>query len=116
VLVHEMPHTLAALTEGRLSEWRATLLVRETACLSREDRARVDEELVADPARLAGLGDRRVAAEARRLAYRLDPSAALARARKAETERRVTCRPAPDTMAYSTALLPVRDAVAVRPR
>jgi Domain of unknown function (DUF222)/HNH endonuclease len=113
-LVHEMPHTLAALAEGRLSEWRATLLVRETACLSREDRARVDAELVADQAMLAGLGDRRVAAEARRLAYRLDPSAALAKARKAEGDRRVTCRPAPDTMAYSTALLPVRDAVAVQ--
>jgi hypothetical protein len=41
-LTREMPHTLAALTAGRLSEWRATLLVRETACLSREDRARVD--------------------------------------------------------------------------
>jgi len=113
-LVHEMPHTLAALADGRLSEWRATLLVRETACLTREDRTRVDEELVSDPALLAGLGDRRVAAEARRLAYRLDPSAALARARKAEGDRRVTCRPAPDTMAYSTALLPVRDAVAVQ--
>ncbi|MBF4994971.1 HNH endonuclease, partial [Arthrobacter gandavensis] len=32
-LVHEMPHTLAALASGVLSEWRATLLVRETACL-----------------------------------------------------------------------------------
>src|SRR5688572_23589966 len=30
VLTQEMPHTLAALTAGRLSEWRATLLVRET--------------------------------------------------------------------------------------
>ena len=111
-LVHEMPHTLAALSTGRLSEWRATLLVRETACLTREDRSRVDAELVADPARLDGLGDRRVAAEARRIAYRLDPAAALARARKAETERRVTLRPAPDTMTYLTALLPVRDGVA----
>ena len=32
-LVHEMPHTLAALSSGALSEWRATLLVRESACL-----------------------------------------------------------------------------------
>lgn len=30
-LVHEMPHTLAALTRGEISEWRATLVVRETA-------------------------------------------------------------------------------------
>jgi len=28
-LVHEMPHTLAALESGALSEWRATLIARE---------------------------------------------------------------------------------------
>ena len=31
-LVEEMPHTLAALECGALSEWRATLIVRESAC------------------------------------------------------------------------------------
>src|SRR5436190_14768778 len=51
-LTGEMPHTLAALTCGRLSEWRATLLVRETACLSVEDRRTVDRELCADPGTL----------------------------------------------------------------
>ena len=34
-LVFEMPHTLAALECGALSEWRATLIVRESACLDR---------------------------------------------------------------------------------
>lgn len=111
-LVHEMPHTLAALTAGWLSEWRATLLVRETACLSREDRGRVDAELLADPAVLTGLGDRSVAGAARRVAYRLDPHAALARSRKAEQDRRVTLRPAPDTMANLGGLLPVAQGVA----
>ena len=42
-LVTEMPHTLAALETGQLNEWRATLLVRETACLTAADRAAVDE-------------------------------------------------------------------------
>ena len=111
-LVHEMPHTHAALTSGRLSEWRATLLVRETACLSRADRATVDERLAGDPARLEGLGDRALASQARKLAYRLDPHAALARARKAESDRTVTLRPAPDTMSYLTGLLPVAQGVA----
>ena len=111
-LVHEMPHTHAALATGRLSEWRATLLVRETACLSREDRVTVDERLAGDLARLEGLGDRALVSEARRLAYRLDPHAALARARKAESERGVTLRPAPDTMSYLTGLLPVAQGVA----
>ena len=111
-LVTEMPHTLAALSEGSLSEWRATLLVRETACLSREDRGRVDAELCADPATLAGLGDRAVADAARRAAYRLDPQAAVARANRAESERGVTLRPAPETMSYLTGLLPVPQGVA----
>ncbi len=111
-LVHEMPHTMRALSTGRLSEWRATLLVRETSCLSRQDRGRVDSLLAAAPERLEGWGDKRLVAEARKLAYRLDPEAAVRRARKAAAERRVTCRPAPDTMAYLTALLPVADAVA----
>ena len=30
----EMPNVLAALRSGVISEWRATLIVRETACLS----------------------------------------------------------------------------------
>lgn len=111
-LVHEMPHALAALAAGRLSEWRATVLVRETACLSRVDRAAVDAALCADPATLDGAGDGTVIAKARALAARLDPQAVTARARKAETERRVTLRPAPDTMANLSAFLPVADGVA----
>ena len=52
------------------------------------------------------------AAEARRLAYAADPAASLARAVKARKDRRVGCRPAPDTMAWLSALLPVEQAVA----
>jgi hypothetical protein len=35
-----MPHTLAALGHGAISEWRATLLARETLFLSCEHRER----------------------------------------------------------------------------
>lgn len=112
-LVHEMPHTLAALACGALSEWRATLIVRESACLDIEDRRALDAELCADPASLAGMGDARVAAAAKAVAYRLDPHAAVERAAKAEQERTVTIRPAPDTMTYLTALLPVAQGVSV---
>src|SRR5690606_33668453 len=38
VLTAEMPHPLAAMRAGRLSEWRATIIARETACLTIEDR------------------------------------------------------------------------------
>lgn len=112
-LVEEMPHTLAALECGALSEWRATLIVRESACLSVEDRRRLDAELCADPARLAGWGDRRVVAEAKTIVTRLDIEAVVARSAKAAKDRCVTIRPAPDTMTYVTVLLPVVAGVAV---
>lgn len=112
-LVHEMPHTLAALESGMLSEWRATLIVRETACLDVEDRRSLDAELCADAGRLNGLGDARVAAAAKAIAYRLDPHAVVERAARAENDRTVTIRPAPDTMTYLTALLPVAQGVSV---
>lgn len=111
-LVREMPHTLTALEQGRLSEWRATILVRETAVLSREDRAVVDAELCRDPRVLDGLGDRAVAAAAAKVAYRLDPHAVTARASRAAQDRGVSLRPAPDVMSRLSALFPVTDGVA----
>ena len=112
-LVFEMPHTLAALATGVLTEWRATLIVRESACLTVEDRRVLDAELCGAPDALAGLGDARIAAEAKKIAYRLDPYAVVERARKAEAERYVTIRPAPDTMTYVSALLPMPQGVSV---
>lgn len=112
-LVHEMPHTLAALEAGALSEWRATIVVRESACLEVADRRRLDSELCGDVAALEGVGDARLAAAAKAIAYRLDPHAVVDRCAKAESERRVTIRPAPDTMTYLTALLPVAQGVSV---
>ena len=109
-LVRDLPMTHAALTRGDISEWRATLVVRETACLSRADRHRVDAEIASE---LSAAGDRRLADLARKVAQRLDPGAALRRARRAVADRRVTVRPAPDTMSNVTALLPVAHGVAV---
>ncbi|EID79512.1 hypothetical protein W59_13926 [Rhodococcus opacus RKJ300 = JCM 13270] len=113
-LVHEMPHTLAMLRTGRLNEWRATLLVRETACLSAADRGIVDRRLCSDPAILDGVGDRGLIARAKALAVELDAAAVVARHRKAVSERRVTTRPAPDSMAYLSALMPVERAVCLQ--
>jgi hypothetical protein len=112
-LVYEMPHTLAALEAGRLSEWRATLIVRESACLEVDDRRTLDAELCADGSNLEGMGDARIAAAARAIAYRLNARAVVDRAAKADSERTVTIRPAPDTMTWVTALLPVAQGVAV---
>jgi hypothetical protein len=112
-LVHEMPHTLAALECGALSEWRSTLIVRESACLSVEDRQVLDAELCADVSKLEGMGDARTVAAAKEIACRLDAQAVVDRAAKAEADRTVTIRPAPDCMTYVTALLPVAQGVGV---
>ncbi len=75
-LVNEMPNTFAALERGRLSEFRASIVVKETA------------------------------------AYRIDPEVVTERAAYAVNERCVSIRPAPDTMAWLSALLPVAQGVA----
>ncbi|MGH3508763.1 MAG: DUF222 domain-containing protein [Nocardioidaceae bacterium] len=111
-LVTELPHTMTALSAGAISEWRATLIARETGCLSAADRTAVDAALASRPGGLEALGDRETEAAARALAYRLDPHAAVARTAKAHTERRVSLRPAPDTMSILTGLLPVAQGVA----
>jgi hypothetical protein len=93
----EMPHTLEALRAGELSAWRATLLVRETACLSAADRCAVDEQLAPDTGRLSSDGNRALVAVARQGAYRLAPRSLVNRARRAAADRYVSLRPAPDT-------------------
>lgn len=110
-LVHEMPCTLAALEAGVLSEWRATIIVRESACLTVEDRRRLDHRMCGDPTALDGLGNKRITAKAKAIAYELDPHAVVDRAAKAPEERNVTTRPAPDNMLYLTALLPMAQGV-----
>ncbi|GAA6525957.1 DUF222 domain-containing protein [Intrasporangium sp. DVR] len=121
-LVEDLPHTLEALTTGQLNERRAELVARLTSHLSRDQRLAVDAEAVganlADPAAdvpagIATWGDRRLEATVRAVADRIDAEAAVARARTAESERRVTLRPIPDTMAVVTAVLPVAQAVAL---
>lgn len=112
-LVHEMPHTLAALEAGALSEWRATIVVRESACLDVADRQRLDAELCSDTKKLDGVGDAALAAAAKTIAYRLDPHAVVERSVRAQEDRTVTIRPAPDTMTYLTALLPMAQGVSV---
>ncbi|GGH95107.1 HNH endonuclease [Arthrobacter liuii] len=107
-----MPRTFAAFRSGRLNEWRVTLIVKETICLSVEDRAGVDEELAADTGTLDGAGDKSIIATVRAAAYRRDPASVAKRAARAVTERCVSLRPAPDTMTYLTALLPVTQGVA----
>ncbi|MEZ0342197.1 HNH endonuclease [Mycobacterium sp. pV006] len=112
-LVHEMPYTLAALESGVLSEWRATLIVRESACLSVEHRRQLDLELCADPSQLIGWGDARVAAEAKKITARLDAAAVVERGRRAVKDPGVWVRPVSDTMADVTVRLPMSQSVGI---
>jgi hypothetical protein len=108
----EMPATWEAWRTGRISEWKATMLARETACLTRDERLAVDHTVAANADRLEAMSVRQVVSAAQAEAARIDPASVVARRRLAETERRVTLRPAPDTMTWLTALLPVKDGVA----
>lgn len=108
-VTREMPRTAGAFRAGLISEWQATQVVTETAYLSLDDRRRVDEALKDVLGKVSG---RRLAGVARAVAYDADPAAAVARRARAERERRISLRPAPDTMTWLTALLPVKDGVA----
>ena len=113
VLRHELPFVLAALRAGRITEWRATLIARETACLELEDRRLVDVELGADLDELETMGERELTQKVRARAAALDPASVAERRRRAEAERHTSLRPAPDTMTWFAALLSVKEGVSV---
>lgn len=106
----DLPATYAGVRSGQVSEWVATLVGRETSHLDAATRRAVDAELARLD--LHDMSARRAAATTRGLAYRADPVAAVARARTEEKARRVTIRPAPDTMAVLTAYLPAAQGIA----
>lgn len=112
VVSTELPHTWRAWRSGHITEWAATLIARETACLSREDRWEVDGLVSGDPVRLEAMGLGELVGTVQAEACRIDPASVVARRRRAEADRQVTLRPAPDTMTWLTALLPVKDGVA----
>ena len=113
VLPAELPCAYEAFRAGHVSEWKVTLLARETACLSLEHRMLVDEAVAGDAARFEAMGDRELVGAVLDLACRFDPGSVAERRRRAEADRHTTLRPAPDTMAQLGALLSIKDGVAV---
>jgi len=106
----DLPGCYALLARGEISEDVAQLVATETSHLDPELRRHVDHQLVA--AGLHQMAPKEAAAAARKLAYQADPAGSLDRGRTARKDRRVTCRPAPDTMSLRSALLPVEHGVA----
>jgi hypothetical protein len=113
ILRTELTHTRAAFRCGRIDAFKATLIARETGCLSAEDRAVVDEQLCADPGIIERLSPRQLVGRLQRAAAQLDAAAVARRRRRAEADRHVSLRPAPDVMTWLGALLPVKAGVAI---
>ncbi|WP_162452596.1 HNH endonuclease [Phytoactinopolyspora mesophila] len=109
VLRECLPETFALLRTGEVSEFVATHVVNETSHLDADSRRAVDNQLASQ---LVGLGPKRAQSLARKLAIEADPEAAVARAGRARKDRRVSVRPAPDTMTVLSALLPCEQGVA----
>ncbi|WP_353951435.1 DUF222 domain-containing protein [Knoellia sp. S7-12] len=107
-LVGEMPLTMGALERGEISERRAMIVVRETACLSVEHRAEVDRRLAPT---IANLGDKALAGAARRAGAALDAESLAERNRRAVASRRVSVRAAADGMAWLSILGPMKEII-----
>ncbi|SED92433.1 HNH endonuclease [Arthrobacter alpinus] len=113
VLVREMPYSMNAFALGQISEYRVGQVVAETAFLSLEDRATVDQRICGNPAAVALLGTRELCAETRKAAYALHPEAFVKRRNKALADRYVSLRPAADGMTLLTALIPLKQGVRI---
>lgn len=108
-LIEQLPAVFALWQRGEISEHVATIVATETSHLTADDRRLVDQQLAP---LLPELSPKRAHATVQRLAIQADPAAAVARAGRARQDRRVGVRPAPDTMAVLTALLPCEQGVA----
>ncbi len=113
IAAKELPHAYAALRAGKITEHHLTVLAPETTCLTREHREHIDQLVAGDLDALERHTPKTLAAQAAKLAAHIDPEAVVTRRRIAESERHTTLRPAPDTMTWLSAALPVRDGIAV---
>jgi hypothetical protein len=105
-----LPQTYRLLTVGEISDYVASLVVTETRHLDASTRRDVDAKITA--AGIAQMGPRRAAACARGHAYEADPHGYTQRGRIERKHRRVSLRPAPDTMSLLSGYLPVEQGVA----
>jgi hypothetical protein len=112
-LVHDLPATLDALREGRLSERHARVLIDHLGPLEADDREAIERVAIPLAATLTvAKFDRRV----RVLRERRAPERAVERHRAARDNRDVSLAPGRDGMAWLTAFLPAVDAVAIHTR
>jgi hypothetical protein len=106
----DLPSTYRQLTSGELSEPIAEQVVAETRHLDPQLRGHVDQQIVA--AGIAKLGFKAATGCIRKIAYQADRDGYMERGRTERTHRRVSIRPAPNTMALLTGYLPVEQGIA----
>ncbi|MCA1783213.1 MAG: DUF222 domain-containing protein [Intrasporangiaceae bacterium] len=106
LLTGSLPRTMRALELGRISEWTATLIVREAAALDAHQRHELDERLAPDLPRLSSRGARTAA---RRIVAEIDAEAVRRRMDRARQGRRVSMRVVGDGMAYLSILAPTTE-------
>ena len=109
-LANDLPNIRGLLAAGRISERLAETIVAQTSHLDAAQRHAVDKQL-ADTG-LEQMGFRQAEARVKKLSYETDRAGYTARGRTARKDRRVTLRPAPDTMTVLSGLLPVEQGVA----
>jgi len=106
----ELPEIYRLLTAGEISEYVSALVVTETRHLDAQTRRHVDAKITA--AGIFRMGPRSAAASARKHAYEADREGYVQRGRTERKNRRVSLRPAPDTMSLLTGYLPAEQGVA----
>lgn len=115
-LVRQMPHMLAALADGRITEEAAMAVGRAVGPVDPGVRQQIDDALESALPQLEGAGVRQWTREVDALAHAMDPDGATRRNRRARTSRGVTVRPGAHGMADLHVRMPGIDAALVRKR
>lgn len=105
-----LPQALELLRSGQVSEAQCQILATKTSHLSVTDAKMVDAAI---SPRMDGWNRKATEQAVDRVAYEIDPKGFVDRRGKAEQDRRVWVRPAPDCMSMVSALLPATQGVAV---
>src|SRR5690606_20797560 len=105
-----LPNTMAALAEGRVSEYHARIVAEQTNHLSAAHRREIDAAIAH---RLGKASTSQLRKLVQGHAYRLEPEAAAQRAAQNTARRGVSLDPAGDGKVYVTAELPTQQGLAV---
>src|SRR5690625_781471 len=105
-----LPNTMAALAEGRVSEYHARIVAEQTNHLSAAHRREIDAAIAH---RLGKASTSQLRKLVQGHAYRLEPEAAAQRAAQNQDRRGVSLDPAGDGKVYVTAELTTHQGLAV---